>query len=683
MTIMGEMMMKPYWLLVFVPVFTLFVARAAESETAAPLASGIDRANFDPAVRFQDDLFRAVNGTWLAKTIIPPDRADYGAFTALTEQAEKDVRAIIESCAAAGANATESEKKIGDLYASYMDEARAEQLGIEPIAGTLAAIDKIENKAGLVRTLAELARVGISGAVGCMIAPDARHSDQYILYISQTGLGLPDRDYYWDAKYKEKLAAYEAHVARSLTLCGIADAPPAAAAIVAFETRLARAQWSKEENRDDIKTYNKRTRAGLVQLAPGFDWKLYFDAVGTGAVEELIVAQPSYFTAVAELADSVPLGTWKSWLKWKVIHRNANLLNRALVDADFAFYSATLRGIPQNRPRWKRAVAAVEVALGEAVGKLYVARHFPPDAKLRMDEMVKNIIAAYGQAIRDVDWMGPVTKQKALAKLATFNPKIGYPKKWRDYTLLAIRRDDLVGNMQRAAAFEWNRRIARLGKPVDRDEWMMTPQTVNAYYNPNMNEIVFPAAILQPPFFNRAADDAVNYGGIGAVIGHETGHGFDDQGSKWDGAGNLVDWWTAADRAEFDRRGAALAAQYDRFEPLPGYKVNGRFTLGENSADLAGVTISYAAYRRALAGGEAPVIDGLTGDERFFIGWAQVWRRKHRVDDLKNRLLIDPHSPAEFRVNGTVRNVDAFFSAFQVKPSDRMYLAPDQRVKIW
>ncbi|MGA2035041.1 MAG: M13-type metalloendopeptidase [Thermoguttaceae bacterium] len=675
--------MRTNCLLALVPTFTLLAACAAEGQAAQPLASGIDRANFDPSVRFQDDLFHAVNGAWLAKTEIPADRADYGAFTALAEQAEKDVRAIVESCAGAGHNAADPEKKIGDLYASYMDEARAERLGITPIAGTLAAIDSIQTKAGLVRMLAELARVGISGAVDCSIAPDAKQSDRYILHLSQAGLGLPDRDYYWDAKYKEKLAAYEAHVARSLALCGVVNARRAAAQIVAFETRLARAHWSKEDNRDNVKTYNKRTREGLLRLAPGLDWNLYFETVGAGAAEELIVAQPSYLTAVAGLADSAPLGIWKAWLKWKVVHEHAGLLNRALVDADFAFYGGTLRGIPRIRPRWKRAVAAVEGGLGEAVGKLYVARHFPPDAKLRMDAMVKNIIAAYGQAVRELDWMGPSTKQKALAKLAAFDPKIGYPKKWRDYSALVIRRDDLVGNLQRAAAFEWNRRLARLGKPVDRDEWFMTPQTVNAYYNPSMNAIVFPAAILQPPFFNRAAADAVNYGGIGAVIGHETGHGFDDQGSKWDGAGNLADWWTAADRAEFDRRGAALAAQFDRFEPLPGYKVNGRFTLGENSADLAGLTISYAAYRRALGGREAPVLDGLSGDQRFFIGWAQVWRRKHRVDDLKTRLLIDPHSPAEYRVNGTVRNLPAFYSAFGVKPGDKMYLPPNERVKIW
>ena len=383
------------------------------------------------------------------------------------------------------------------------------------------------------------------------------------------------------------------------------------------------------------------------------------------------------------MAETVPLATWRAWLKWKVVHHYASLLNKELVDEDFAFYGTALRGIPQNRPRWKRAVAAVERSLGEAVGKLYVEKHFPPEAKARMDGMVKNVIEAYRQAILNLEWMGPQTKGKAIAKLATFNPKIGYPKRWRDYSLLRITRGDLVNNLQRAAAFEWNRQLGQLGKPVDRDEWFMTPQTVNAYYNPSMNEIVFPAAILQPPFFNGAADDAVNYGGIGAVIGHETGHGFDDQGSKWDGAGNLVDWWTPADRVEFDKRGAALAAQYDQFEPFPGFKVNGRFTLGENIGDLAGVTIAYAAYHLSLGGKEAPVIDGLTGDQRFFMGWAQVWRRKHRDDDLKNRLLIDPHSPAEYRVNGTVRNVPGFFSAFKVKEGDKIYLPPECRVKIW
>ena len=451
---------------------------------------------------------------------------------------------------------------------------------------------------------------------------------------------------------------------------------------MALETRIAKAQWSKVENRNVDKTYNKMGLAELAKLAPGFDWPLYFQTIGVKDVKELVVAQPSYLTSMAELLDKVPLATWKVWLKFNIVHRYASLLNKELADADFAFYGTTLRGVPQNRPRWKRGVAVVEGCLGEAVGKLYVEKRFPPEAKQRMDQMVKNVLEAYRVRFQNLDWMSPETKQKALAKLAMFTPKIGYPKKWRDYSALEIRRDDLVGNIERHAIYEWNRDLAKLGKPVDRDEWHMTPQTVNAYYNPSQNEIVFPAAILQPPFFNLAADDAVNYGGIGAVIGHETGHGFDDQGSKWDGAGNLHQWWTPADRAEFDKRGDALAAQFDQFEPFPGFKVNGRFTLGENIGDLAGLTIAYDAYRLSLGGKPAPVIDGLTGDQRFFLGWAQVWRRKHREADLKNRLVTDPHSPAEYRVNGTVRNVPAFYSAFGVKEGDKMYLPPEKRVKI-
>ncbi|MGO8752826.1 MAG: M13 family metallopeptidase [Thermoguttaceae bacterium] len=680
--------MKPLLAVLFATAFLVpCPAQDALHKTASaaqPLTSGIDQANFDKTVRPQDDLFRAVNGAWLAKTEIPADRSDYGALAVLAEGAERDLRAIIEDCANAKDNPPGSERqKVGDLYRSYMDEARAEQLAIEPIAGKLAQIDGIRTKTDLVRVLAELSRVGVPGAFHCFVTTDAKKSDRYILHLSQAGLGLPDRDYYWDARYKGKLAAYGRHVDRMLTLSKVAGAKRAAADVVALETQIAKAQWRKEDNRDNSKTYNKKTRAALAELVPGFDWDLYFNTIGAKTAAELIVAQPSYFTALGKLLDSVPMATWKAWLKWKVVRQNASLLNKEMVDADFAFYGTVLHGIPKQRPRWKRAVGAVEGSLGEAVGKLYVERRFPPQAKARMDTMVKNVIAAYRQGIRNLEWMSPGTRPKALAKLATLNPKIGYPKKWRDYTLLRIAPDDLIGNLQRATAFEWNRDLAKLGQAVDHDEWFMTPQTVNAYYSPNMNEVVFPAAILQPPFFNCAADDAVNYGGIGAVIGHEIGHAFDDQGSKWDGAGNLADWWIPADRTEFDRRGAALAAQFDRFEPLPGFKVNGRFTLGENIGDLSGVTIAYAAYHLSLGGKQPPVIDGLSGDQRFFMGWAQVWRRKHRDDDLRNRLVTDPHSPAEFRVNGTVRNVPAFFTAFGVKEGDKMYLSPKDRVKIW
>ncbi len=625
-----------------------------------------------------------MNGSWLAKTEIPADRSEYGVFSILAEKAENDLREIIDSCAAAKDNAPGSERqKVGDLYASFMDEARAEKLGIEPIAPRLAAVDAVATKADLIRTLAELSKFGVSGPLGCYVGTDAKKSDQHLLTISQSGLSLPDRDYYLDPKFKAKLEAYQAYVERMLTLAKIDNAKKAAADIVALDTQIAKIQWSKVENRDADKTYNKMDLAALVKLAPNFDWQLYFQSMGVKDVKDLDVTQPSYFTSMTKLIDAIPLPTWKVWLKFHVVHRYASLLNKELVDAHFAFYGTELRGVPQNRPRWKRGVAVVESCLGEALGKLYVEKRFPPEAKRRMDQMVKNVLEAYRIQFQKLDWMSPATKEKALAKLAMFTPKIGYPKKWRDYSPLEIRRDDLVGNIDRDAIYEWNRDLAKLGKPVDRDEWGMTPQTINAYYNPSQNEIVFPAAILQPPFFNLAADDAVNYGGIGAVIGHETGHGFDDQGSKWDGAGNLNQWWTPADRAEFDKRGDALVAQFDQFEPFPGFKVNGRFTLGENIGDLAGLTIAYEAYRLSLGGKQAPVIDGLTGDQRFFLGWAQVWRRKHREADLKNRLVTDPHSPAEYRVNGTVRDVPAFYSAFDVKQGDKMYLPPEKRVKIW
>jgi putative endopeptidase len=672
--------------ILFISLFGCGLAfRPAESiADDVPPTSGIDQTYFDKSVRPQDDLFRAVNGRWLAQTEIPADRSDYGAFAILAEKAENDLREIIENCAADKDNAVGSERqKVGDLYASFMDDARIEQLGIEPIAPRLASIDAIKTKAELIEALARLSKFGITAPLGCAVSINAKKSDEYILHIYQSGLGLPDRDYYADDKFEEKLTAYQAYIERMLTLAKIPDAKRAAADIVALEAKIAKAHWSKVENRDADKTHNKMDLAELAELAPGFDWQLYFRSIGAKDAEEVIVSQPSYLTSMAELLDTVPLATWKVWLTRNTLHRYASLLNAELTDADFDFYGKTLHGVPIDRPRWKRGVAVVEGCLGEAVGKLYVEKRFPPEAKARMDLMVKNILDAYRLSIRELDWMSPATKEKALTKLATFTPKIGCPKKWRDYSALEIRRADLVGNIDRHAIYEWNRDLAKLGNPVDRDEWHMTPQTINAYYNASQNEVVFPAAILQPPFFDLTADDAVNYGGIGAVIGHEVGHGFDDQGSKWDGAGNLQQWWTAADRAKFDERGDALASQYDQFEPFPGFKVNGRFTLGENIGDLAGLTIAYQAYRLSLSNKAAPVIDGMTGDQRFFLGWAQVWRRKHREADLKNRLLTDPHSPAEYRVNGIVRNLPAFYSAFGVKEGDKLYLPPERRVKIW
>jgi putative endopeptidase len=664
-------------------------ADASKPETPAapapkPLVSGVIVDNFDKSVRPQDDFYRFVNGTWIKNTEIPSDKSNYGAFTILDDQAEKELREIIEEAANAPDNPPGSEaQKVGDLYASYMDEARVEELKLTPLADELAAIDAVADRAAFMELMGAMARTGVIGLFGGYVNTDAKKSDQYAFYLVQAGIGLPDRDYYFKNEYQDKLAAYQPHVERMLTLAGIPDAGKRARAIVKFETTLAKSHWTKVESRDDTKTYNPKTAEELAALAPGVDFVRYFTALGRDPRGDVIVSQPSYFTGMAKAIKSTPLETLKDWLKWDLINQYASLLHKEMVDTDFAFYGTALKGTPENRPRWKRAVEAVEIGLGEAVGRIYVEKHFPPEAKRRMDALVKNLVEAYRQGIRTLEWMGPETKQKALAKLDRFYPKIGYPDKWRDYTKLEMRRDDLVGNLQRATAFEYQRNLDKLGKPVDRAEWFMTPQTVNAYYNPGMNEIVFPAAILQPPFFNMAADEAINYGAIGTVIGHEIGHGFDDQGSKWDGDGNLSNWWSEADRAEFEKRGKALVAQYAEFEPLPGLKLNGELTLGENIGDLAGLVFSHAAYRLSLGGKEAQVIDGFTGDQRFLIGWAQVWARKYRDDDLKSRLAVDPHSPSEFRTNGVMRNTPEFYAAFDVKEGDKLYLPPDQRVKIW
>jgi putative endopeptidase len=656
--------------------------------TAAPapvvLNSGVDTQSADATARPQDDFFQHVNGGWLAKTEIPADRSNYGKFTQVSDEAEKNLRTIIEESATATSNTPGSEaQKVGDLYASFMDEAKIETLGASPIADELAAIDALADKDALIELMGKLGRQNLTGLFGGYVNTDPKRSDSYSFFLVQDGLGLPDRDYYLDPKYADKLAAYQPHIAKMLELAGIADTSRRAAAIVAFETELATSHWTKVDSRDDTKTYNLKTAAELAALAPGVDFNRYFSALGKDPSGSVIVAQPSYFNAMAKSLSSTPLETLKDWMRWHLISQYAGALNKALVDEDFGFSGTTLMGIPEIRPRWKRGVKAVESSLGEVVGKIYVERHFPPEAKQRMDSLVKNLVEAYRQGIEKLDWMSPATKEKALAKLATFRPKIGYPDQWRDYSKLEIRRDDLVGNLQRSAEFLSQRELDKLGKPVDRSEWFMTPQTVNAYYNPGMNEIVFPAAILQPPFFNLKADEAVNYGAIGGVIGHEIGHGFDDQGSKWDGAGNLNDWWTPEDRAEFEKRTKALTDQYAAFEPIPGFKVNGELTLGENIGDLAGLTLAHAAWKISLGGKESPVIDGLTGDQRFLAGWAQAWASKQRDDFIKTILAVDPHSPPKYRTNGVMRNLPIFYAAYGVKEGDTLYLPPEQRVKIW
>jgi putative endopeptidase len=647
--------------------------------------SGIDHSSFDKAVRPQDDLFRHVNGGWIARAEIPADRGLFGSFVQLLDRSEANIRAIIEDATKAENPPGSEARKLGDLYASLMDEARAEQLGLKPIKADVDKVEAIKERAGLVRVLGELQREGVGGLFGLAISTDAKRSDRYIVYLNQGGISLPDESYYREAKFKPIRDKYVAHVEKMFGLAGWPEPKASAARVMAVETALAKHHWDRVKSRDRTLTYNLKDRKALCDLTPGFDWAGWLEAFGARGVDEVVVRQPDYFTAMAGALDAVSVEDWKTWLRWHILREAAPYLSRPFVDENFAFRGRTLTGAPQDRSRWKKGVALVGQAMGEAVGKIYVARHFPPEAKARMVGLVENLIEAYREDIAGLDWMGPETRKRALDKLAKFRPQIGYPDKWRDYSKLEIRRDDLVGNVRRAQAFEIDRNLAKLGKPVDRDEWRMTPQTVNAYYNSGMNEIVFPAAILQPPFFDLHADDAVNYGAIGAVIGHEIGHGFDDQGSKSDGDGNMVNWWTDEDRKQFEARTKKLIEQYSAFEPaqLPGQKVNGALTVGENIGDLGGLSIAYKAYQRSLKGSEAPVIDGLTGDRRFFIGWAQAWRSKFRDAELARRLATDPHSPAEFRCNGVLRNLPEFYAAFDVKEGDRLWLPSDRRVRIW
>ncbi|WP_046321092.1 M13 family metallopeptidase [Mycobacterium sp. UM_Kg1] len=645
----------------------------------------------DSAVRPQDDLFGHVNGEWLEGYQMPPDRATDGAFRALFDRAEIQVRELLTEASAAASGADPDQRRIGDLYASFLDEQTVRERGVAPLRQELSAIDEAGDRQALARALGGYQRSGVGGGVGLYVDTDSKDSTRYLLHLTQSGLGLPDESYYRDEQYAEILTAYPEHIAAMFALVygGQAhDHAGAAARIVALETRLAKAHWDVVKRRDAELTYNLRTFAGLPAEAPGFDWAGWREALGaaTGAADELVVRQPDFLTAFAALWDSAELADWQDWARWRVIHARAGLLGDELVAEDFEFYGRRLSGTEQIRDRWKRGVSVVESLMGDAVGKLYVERHFPPAAKARIDELVRNLREAYRVSITSLDWMTPTTRERALTKLDKFTAKIGYPARWRDYSALVTDRADLYGNYLRGYAVNYDRELAKLGQPVDRDEWFMTPQTVNAYYNPGMNEIVFPAAILQPPFFDADADDAANYGGIGAVIGHEIGHGFDDQGAKYDGDGNLIDWWTDADRAEFGSRTSALIAQYDAYVPrqLDGDRhVNGAFTVGENIGDLGGLSIALLAYQLSLGGAEAPVIDGLTGTQRVFFGWAQVWRTKSRDAEAIRRLAVDPHSPPEFRCNGVVRNMDAFYHAFDVTPEDALYLEPASRVRIW
>ncbi|MBJ7340073.1 M13 family metallopeptidase [Mycolicibacterium sp.] len=655
--------------------------------------SGIDLSYVDDDARPQDDLFGHVNGRWLADYDIPADRATDGAFRLLADRAEEQVRDLIIEAASAHAAPDTDEQRVGDLYGSFMDSDAVAKIGVQPLLDELATIDGAADSTALAAVLGGLQRTGVGGGTGLYVDTDSKDSTRYLLHLSQSGIGLPDESYYRDAQHADILAAYPGHIARMLGLALGEEPQPnewqaTAERIVALETKIAAAHWDVVKRRDADLTYNLRARGDLVAEAPGFDWATWLTAIGTTpeAAAEVVVRQPDALVAFAALWAGEDLEDWKWWLRWRVISSRAAMLTDELVAENFDFYGRTLSGTQEIRDRWKRGVALVENLMGDVVGKLYVERHFPPDAKARMDELVANLREAYRVSISDLAWMTPETRERALAKLDKFTPKIGYPVRWRDYPGLVIDRADLYGNYKRGNAVGYDHELAKLGGPVDRDEWFMTPQTVNAYYNPGMNEIVFPAAILQPPFFDAEADDAANYGGIGAVIGHEIGHGFDDQGAKYDGDGNLVDWWTDSDRAEFGSRTAALIAQYDGFVPrqlTEGQHVNGAFTVGENIGDLGGLSIALLAYELSLGGKPAPVIDGLTGVQRVFFGWAQVWRTKSRDAEAIRRLAIDPHSPPEFRCNGIVRNLDAFYEAFEVDEADELYLEPSQRVSIW
>lgn len=649
--------------------------------------SGIDLAHIKSSVRPQDDLYRHVNGTWIDNAVIPSDRSSDGAFYALYQQAEAHVREIIEDLAASNSAPGSVAAKVGDLYGSFMAESEIEKLGLSPIQVDLDRALSIRDVKDFHQTLGDFESRGLGGLFYQYITTDNMASDTNIVYIGQSGLSLPDEAYYREEEFAEIRAAFLAHMEKMFTLAKVSNPSDRAKQILDLETKIAASHWDQVQDRDATLTYNKMSFAELVASSNGFDWELWLASSQTprNVMEKVIVRQPSFFTGLGKLLSDFDLSAWSSWLTWHLLSSAASALSSEFVNENFAFYGTILSGTPELKARWKRGVSLVEGSLGEAVGQIYVERHFPPAAKTRMVTLVANLIEAYRVDIAALNWMSPETKARAFEKLDKFTPKIGYPDKWRDYSKLEITRDDLLGNLARVAKFNQDFEYAKIGAPVDRAEWLMTPQTVNAYYMPGMNEIVFPAAILQPPFFDLAADDAANYGGIGAVIGHEIGHGFDDQGSKYDGDGNLNNWWTDNDRIEFEKRANALIAQYEELHPseAPDVHVNGALTIGENIGDLGGLTIAIKAYELSLGGKAAPVIDGLTGAQRLFMGWAQCWRQKMRPEEVRRRVATDPHSPDEFRCNQVVRNLNEFYEAFSVKQSDALYLPESERIRIW
>ncbi|MFZ2995693.1 M13 family metallopeptidase [Sphingobium sp.] len=638
---------------------------------------GFDAAGMDLSVKPGDDFYDYANGTWARNTPIPADKSNYGAFNTLDDLSRTRTRGILDAAKA------DPKSKIGAAYASYLDTAAVEAKGLTPIKPWLGEIAAIKDKADYAKVAAKAARAGVPGPFRFYVGQDDKDPETYILSMSQSGLGLPDRDYYLDAG--EKMAAirtaYVAHLEKMLTLAGESDAKARAAALMAFETEIAKVHWTQVDSRDADKTYNKMTLAQLQAAAPGFDFAGYYKANGLAAAN-LLVAQPSAITGEAALIAKAPIGVLKDALILASLRKYADFLPDRIANEDFAFYGTTLSGTPEREARWKRGVDFLKDSLGEEVGKAYVAQYFPPETKAAMDVLVKNVMAAMGRRIDGLTWMSDTAKARAHKKLAAFTPKIGYPDKWRDYAGLTIKGDDLMGNAMRASQFDFDYNIGKLGKPIYRWEWGMTPMEINAYANFGMVEIVFPAAILQPPFFDPHADPAVNYGGIGAVIGHELSHHFDDQGAKYDETGKLNQWWTDADVAAFKAMTDKLGAQYDAYEPFPGVHVKGAFTMGENIGDLAGLAVALDAYHASLGGKAAPVIDGMSGDQRFFLGWAQVWRRNYREANLRQRLVTDPHAPSQYRAD-IVRNFDAWYDAFKPQPGGKIVLKPADRVKIW
>jgi len=657
-------------------------------EPAAAVAekhSGLLLQHMNTTVRPGEDFNTYVNGEWIATAEIPPDRSSAGTGLMVHEQSQEDVKAIIEESAEGDFAKGTNEQKVGDLYKSYMNMELRNEKGAEPLQAELSKIAALENYSDLAAYFAEANKLGINVPFSLNQYADMKDNSIYMMYTWQGGLGMPDREYYFkdDEKSEEIRQAYVAHINTMFDLAGLPDGESAAQMIMALETRIANEHMLKEKARDFATNYSKIPLPELPALMPEFSWNAYLDAAVISDIDGLVVMHNDYMNALDGIITSTSMDDWKTYLAWQALNAEAGLLNEDLDNQNFEFYSKTLRGVEQQLPQWKRAVGIVNATVGEVVGKVYVARHFPPEAKAHMQELVSNLLKAYEISIKELDWMTDATRVEALDKLSKFTPKIGYPDEWKDYSTLEIDANDLVGNIHRAALFEYDIQVARQGGPVDRTEWGMTPQTVNAYYSPTLNEIVFPAAILQPPFFDLSADDAVNYGAIGAIIGHEIGHGFDDKGSTFDGDGALRNWWTDEDRAEFENRTAKLVEQYDAYQPFDDLNVNGEFTLGENIGDLGGLSIALLAYELSLDGAEPPVLDGYTGMQRVFLGYGQAWRNKMRDEALRVRINTDPHSPAEYRLNGVVRNIPEFYEAFEVQETDALYLAPEERVKIW